>query len=47
MGMHQGCVLPFFLFAVFVDVVAEFALSELLFVDELDNRGTHEKVHKI
>ena len=38
-GMHQGSVLSPFLFAVFVDVVTEFArrgaLSELLYADDL------------
>ena len=38
-GMHQGSVLSHFLFAVVVDVVAEFAreaaLSELLYADDL------------
>ena len=37
-GMHQGSVLSPFLFAVFVDVVTEFAregaLSELLYADD-------------
>ena len=37
-GMHQGSVLSYFLFAVVVDVVTEFArdgtLSELLHVDD-------------
>ena len=39
MGMHQGSVLSTYLFALVVDVVAEFAregeLSELLYVDDL------------
>ena len=39
MGMHQGSMLPPFLFAVVIDVVTEFAiegaLSELLYVDYL------------
>ena len=38
-GMHQGSVMPRFLFAVVVDVVTEFArecaLSELLYTDDL------------
>ena len=40
-GMHQGCVLSSYLFALAIDVVTKFAregvLSELLYADDLEN----------